>query len=397
MHASLIDGTFVESLLTSKWTDCTERQEHLDGQDSTSLITLWPNPERRHAHTPNMKATWTAINQNELLQRSSHNVATLGSKIYVFGGELKPRQPRDNDIFILDTGSQESEPTIATASMPMDSRRPSSRVGSAVAKLGHRLYFFSGRGGEAMAPVDEQGALWMYDTIERSWTLQSLPTAKAHPEARSYHAMTSNGEDTIYVHAGCPEKGRLSDLWAYNVREREWKQLANAPEPPRGGPSIAYADGKLWRMNGFDGKQEVGGSIDVYDPQSDTWTSLPFIADGKSGPGPRSVATLHSIKITGKTRLFTLFGESDPSSLGHQGAGKMLSDIWMYDVAASTWEQVTADVQAGKASPAARGWFDADVIETKAGEAIAVSGGLGEQNERLGDTWLLTGFSESAP
>ncbi|KAK5686655.1 hypothetical protein LTS10_002778 [Elasticomyces elasticus] len=337
-----------------------------------------------------MKATWTAINHSELLQRSSHNVAVLGSKVYVFGGELKPRQPRDNDIFVLDTENQ--EPTLATATSvdSTESRRPSPRVGSGVAKLGNRLYFFSGRGGEAMAPVDEQGALWVFDTVEASWTLESLSDTKAYPEARSYHAMTSNGKNTLYVHAGCPEKGRLSDLWAYDIKKQEWEQLASAPEPPRGGPSIAYADDKLWRMNGFDGKQEVGGSVDVYEPKSNAWTSIPFNADGQSGPGARSVGALLPVKISGKMHLITLFGESDPSSLGHQGAGKMLSDVWAYDVTAGTWEQIAAEVQGGKAPPAARGWFDADVIETSTGEAVAVSGGLGEQNERLGDTWLLT-------
>ncbi|KAK3634694.1 hypothetical protein LTR56_015121 [Elasticomyces elasticus] len=337
-----------------------------------------------------MRATWTNIGQSELLQRSSHNVAVLGSKIYVFGGELKPRQPRDNDIFVLDTGDEEPIAATATFVDSTGSRRPSPRVGSAVAKLGNRLYFFSGRGGEAMAPVDEQGALWVFDTVEASWTLEYLSDTKAYPEARSYHAMTSDGKSILYVHAGCPEKGRLSDLWAYDINKQEWEELASAPEPSRGGPSIAYAEGKLWRMNGFDGKQEVGGSVDVYEPKSDAWTSIPFNADGQSGPGARSVGALLPVKISGKTYLTTLFGESDPSSLGHQGAGKMLSDIWVYDITAGTWEQIVADVQGGQAPPASRGWFDADVIETSTGEAVAVSGGLDEQNERLGDTWLLT-------
>ncbi|KAK5737241.1 hypothetical protein LTR17_006853 [Elasticomyces elasticus] len=337
-----------------------------------------------------MKATWTNIDQSELLQRSSHNVAVLGSKIYVFGGELKPRQPRDNDIFVLDTGDE--EPTLATVTSVASagSRRPSPRVGSAVTKLGKKLYFFSGRGAEAMAPVDEHGALWVFDTVESTWVLESPSTAKAYPEARSYHAMTSDGKSIIYVHAGCPEKGRLSDLWAYDVHKQEWEELASAPEPPRGGSSIAYAEDKLWRMNGFDGKQEVGGSVNVYDPRSHAWTSIPFNADGHSGPGARSVGALLPVKISDRTHLITLFGESDPSSLGHQGAGKMLRDIWAYDITAGTWEQIVAEVQGGKALPAARGWFDADVIETSTGEAVAVSGGLGEQNERLGDTWLLT-------
>jgi hypothetical protein len=29
----------------------------------------------------------------------------------------------------------------------------------------------------------------------------------------------------------------------------------------------------------------------------------------------------------------TIFGERNPSSLGHAGAGKMFGDVWAYDIA----------------------------------------------------------------
>lgn len=43
-----------------------------------------------------MKATWTKIAQHDSLKRSSHSISVIGQSAYVFGGELKPRQPRDN-------------------------------------------------------------------------------------------------------------------------------------------------------------------------------------------------------------------------------------------------------------------------------------------------------------
>jgi len=46
-----------------------------------------------------MRAAWTQVAQSERLQRSSHNVSVIGKTAYIFGGELKPRQPRDNDVF----------------------------------------------------------------------------------------------------------------------------------------------------------------------------------------------------------------------------------------------------------------------------------------------------------
>ncbi|KAI7515616.1 hypothetical protein KC317_g23736 [Hortaea werneckii] len=43
-----------------------------------------------------MKAFWTKIAQHDSLKRSSHSISVIGESAYVFGGELKPRQPRDN-------------------------------------------------------------------------------------------------------------------------------------------------------------------------------------------------------------------------------------------------------------------------------------------------------------
>ncbi|TKA83602.1 hypothetical protein B0A55_00389 [Friedmanniomyces simplex] len=110
------------------------------------------------------KATWTAINESEQLRRSSHNVAVVGSSMYIFGGELKPREPRDNDLFVIETTSGRTE-TVRKVDNAAEASKPSPRVGSGVARLDKKLYFFSGRGGTAMAPIDEQGALWVFDNV----------------------------------------------------------------------------------------------------------------------------------------------------------------------------------------------------------------------------------------
>ena len=237
-----------------------------------------------------------------------------------------------------------------------------------------------------MAPVDEKGYLWVLDLSTETWSMLA-PSSSTYPEPRSYHCMTNDGQDTIYIHAGCPEAGRLSDLWAFSTSTLKWKQLASAPDPPRGGPSMAYANGKIYRMNGFDGKTELGGQLDVFDPSSGTWSSNLFPADGMNGPGARSVAVLVTVNIGGDTLLVTIFGESDPSSLGHQGAGKMLSDGWTYSLKDEKWSMI---VTGNQDAPDARGWFGADVLSVDGRSGIAVVGGLGESNDRLDDAWLLS-------
>ena len=241
-----------------------------------------------------------------------------------------------------------------------------------------------------MTPEEEHGSFWVFDPSNSNWAFLTPKTASDDfPEARSYHTLTDDGEDIIYLHAGCPESGRLSDLWSFRVSSRSWTQLASAPDPPRGGTSIAFSDGLLYRMNGFDGKTEQGGSLDVYSRDTNAWTTHTFSADGKSGPGPRSVGALIALRIGGRPSLLTLFGERDPSALGHQGAGKMLGDVWSFDVESKVWNEIQVrgdkDGSLERGVPAARGWFAAESV----GNDVVVQGGLGESNERLDDAWLL--------
>lgn len=138
-------------------------------------------------------------------------------------------------------------------------------------------------------------------------------------------------------------------------------------------------------MGGFDGKHELGGAIDVYDIATNTWTTISFQPDGVEGPGNRSVSTLLALQVKGKKSLITMFGEADPSSLGHAGAGKMLPDAWVWDVEGRTWSKV---VSSGDV-PQPRGWFDADVACIDGIDAVVVQGGLADSNERLDDIWIL--------
>lgn len=250
------------------------------------------------------------------------------------------------------------------------------------------LYVFGGRGGESMSALAESGSLWAFHPDTSTWSLISPSDPQApFPEPRSYHSATTDGRSHIFIHAGCPASGRLRDFWAFDLAARTWEQLPDAPGPQRGGTSICFAAGKVWRAGGFDGKAEIGGVVDSFDPASPNgeWESHSFAPDGVSGPGPRSVAALLPLRIEGKEFLISAFGEADPSHLGHAGAGKMLGDVWAFGLESKAWEQI-ADRGGSDGRPASRGWFGATV----AGDGrLVVVGGLGEDNERLDDAWAL--------
>ncbi|KAH8693892.1 hypothetical protein BGW36DRAFT_345749 [Talaromyces proteolyticus] len=325
---------------------------------------------------------WTKIHADTSIQRSSQTLSVVADIAYIYGGELHPREPVDSAIYRVPV-NRESASDRKISTIPEPTNAPQPRVGSASTTIDGKIYIFSGRGGTAMAPIEEQGSFWCFDPPSNTWSqVQPSDPQLRYPVGRSYHSLTNNGQDTIFLHAGCPDKGRLADLWAFNIRTRQWQELPLAPKPERGGTSIAYANRKLFRMNGFDGTTEQGGAVDVFDVENNVWSTVTYPADGVSGPKPRSVSCLLSLNIQQKPSLVTMFGEGDPSSLGHQGAGKMFSDVWVFDIESQKWTEAPVDQ---KKAPVARGWFDADVIA----DSVIIHGGLAESNERLGDVWRL--------
>lgn len=59
--------------------------------------------------TSSLTAKWKKIAEHEVLKRSSHSVAAVsdggdGHELFVFGGELVARQPKDGHVHVLSTG-----------------------------------------------------------------------------------------------------------------------------------------------------------------------------------------------------------------------------------------------------------------------------------------------------
>ncbi len=177
----------------------------------------------------------------------------------------------------------------------------------------------------------------------------------------------------------------------------------------------------------------MGGQIDCFDlvvatfddqsgkgelaltPKTGEWESIEFRA-GSSAPGNRSVAGLQPVN-TGQGRSFLLLflGERDPSSKGHEAAGKFWDDVWSYQLqpegkteasikdatrqligkgtGESSWVKVEIpeSTKSGgeQAHPGPRGWFASASAQDVDAESIVLWGGIGENNERLGDCGLF--------
>ncbi|KOS21419.1 Nitrile-specifier protein 5 [Escovopsis weberi] len=393
---------------------------------------------------------------------------------------------------------------------------PPPRVGHATATIGARIFMFGGRGGPDMKPLDEGGRVWIFDTRTRAWSfLDPVPAVKGgaiipHPAPRSCHAATatdrprdfppaprkkadtwsewalgdttktgipqdpvvghvaedavdeeSNGYGTFFVHAGRLESGdRTSDLWAFDVRSRTWTGFPAAPSPAREGPSICISKGRIYRFGGFDGQRELGGQLDFLpigvemhddgasrgevslraggswqtiheDVQDVSTTPTPALTATptspestseliRSWPEPRSAASLQAVTVGGATEYLILtMGEQSPAHADEHEGARFFSDVWVYQVPQPVTTGFTSAVYQAMARrrgdgrwtrvlmtpyddevfemPRARGLLASAPMTDLVDAGILIWGGLDENNRQRGEGWILRLGSRDTP
>ena len=402
-----------------------------------------------------LKANWKRIATGTPLPRSSHSLSVVRGIAYIFGGEEQPRVPVDNDMHLItlpSSGADADYKKISASPSTEGGEVPAARVGHTANAIGDRIYVFGGRGGKAMEPLAEDGRVWVFDTMAAKWDFLDPSEGSSFPVPRSYHASAStahplhvskeelesrfdplpvdmNSHGTIFVHGGCPTTGRLGDLWAFDVASRTWSQYPDPPSPARGGSSLTYALNRLYRYGGFDGKDELGGTVDYMDvsiannksgkgeivTHEDQWKSVALPAESGS-PGNRSVAGLHPVTTgQGRNYLLLLLGERTPSPSGHDAAGQFWADVWSFQLQSenmtaaslkdatrrllhaktgeSIWAQVDipeSTMTAGQIEgPGPRGWFASAQGHDIGTETVVLWGGVQANNERAKDGWIL--------
>ena len=227
-------------------------------------------------------ARWSMLSKVASKARSSHCVSiTHDGLLIMYGGELEPRKPVDTGAdeisqalpgslhtFDLKDKSQSIEKSWTTHTPRIqpsasDSEAfPQPRVGATTAwdKSTNSLYLWGGRGGVSMAPLDKASAgPWKAHLSPRGveWQRLVVVSEDESPEPRSYHGsvlidvcMNTEYSPTVpltfgppqgklYIHAGCPESGRLSTLHSFDLSSNCWKSLTSAPDPARGGVGLA--------------------------------------------------------------------------------------------------------------------------------------------------------------
>ncbi|KAJ4346187.1 Negative regulator of mitotic exit [Ascochyta clinopodiicola] len=162
--------------------------------------------------------------------RYGHTLNILGSKIYIFGGQVEGFF--FNDLVAFDLNSLQSSasrwevllPNTKDQSSPKG-RSPPARTNHSVVTWTDRLYLFGGTDG-----VTWFNDVWTYEPRSNSWT--ELDCIGYIPVAREGHS-AALVNDTMYIFGGRTQEGvDLGDLAAFRISSRRWYMFQNMGHSP---------------------------------------------------------------------------------------------------------------------------------------------------------------------
>ncbi|KAG9242891.1 hypothetical protein BJ878DRAFT_145364 [Calycina marina] len=170
--------------------------------------------------------------------RYGHSLNILGSKIYVFGGQVEGYFMNDLVAFDLNqlqvpTNKWEFLIRNTDEGGPAIGEVPPARTNHSVVTFNEKLYLFGGTDG-----VQWFNDVWCYDPMTNSW--ESLGCIGYIPAPREGHA-AAIVDDVMYIFGGRTEEGAdLGDLAAFRITSRRWYTFQNmGPSPsPRSGHSM---------------------------------------------------------------------------------------------------------------------------------------------------------------
>ncbi|KAL1644197.1 Negative regulator of mitotic exit [Diplodia intermedia] len=170
--------------------------------------------------------------------RYGHTLNILGSRIYIFGGQVEGFFFNDLvafDLNALQVPNNRWEVLIPNSADggPAPGHVPPARTNHTIVNWNDKLYLFGGTDG-----VNWFSDVWAYDPKTNSWS--ELDCIGYIPLAREGHA-AAIVQDTMYVFGGRTREGTdLGDLAAFKITSRRWYMFQNmGPSPsPRSGHSM---------------------------------------------------------------------------------------------------------------------------------------------------------------
>ena len=165
------------------------------------------------------------------IERSSHGISEIDGIVYIFGGEDSAKVPVDSSVYALDISNQNLKDGSAVwRKIESSNTSPIPRVAHTQATIGNRIYIFGGQSnpihlrwtGKAESVLND---LHYFDVKTEAWTEVTIKGGNI-PSPRSFHAMASVGS-SLFIFGGCGDNGRLSDLHEFDTNSLCWIEHDN--------------------------------------------------------------------------------------------------------------------------------------------------------------------------
>ncbi|TBU34681.1 hypothetical protein BD311DRAFT_746594 [Dichomitus squalens] len=179
--------------------------------------------------------------------RYGHAVTMVGSKFYVFGGQVDGEFL--NDLWSFDLNSLRTKATWELVEPVEGSPRPPKRTSHICVTYGEKIILFGGTDCQY-----HYNDTWAFDTNTKTWT--ELTCIGFIPSPREGHS-AAMVDDVVYVFGGRGVDGKdLGDLGAFKVSNQRWymfQKMGPAPSP-RSGHAMASMGSRVFVLGGLGGE-----------------------------------------------------------------------------------------------------------------------------------------------
>ncbi|KAF9957461.1 Negative regulator of mitotic exit, partial [Mortierella alpina] len=210
--------------------------------------------------------------------RHSHSGCSVGTTMYVFGGQVDNYYLGDIAAFDMKTITQNPRWEI----IEPQTESPPARSGHCAAVYDGKIYIFGGADADYF-----YNDIWCFDTRALTWT--PIPASGYLPTGRHGHACTLV-DGVLYIFGGnSPDGSELNDAYAFRIHERRWYLFQNVgPAPsPRSGHTMCTVKDKIFILGGESEQNRMEDSAQIY------FVEIPKIRfpDSAPQPGPRQVSS----------------------------------------------------------------------------------------------------------
>ena len=262
-------------------------------------------------------------------------------------------------------GLASAQPLVYSLATPAGVK-PSARVDGTIAydTVSRRLFLFGGQ------DVTTRNDLWAYSLDDQRW--EELQPSGVRPPARFGHVLIVDPVRRRLIMFGGQASSFFADVWAYDLGENTWQQLAGN----EAGPSRRYGHSGVYdqmrkRLIISHGFTNAGRFDDTwaFDLTKDTWSNIT-----PSGTKPLRRCLHHAVyDHVGQQML--LYGGCA------SGFGPCpLGDLWSLDLVNNRWTEITEQPR-----PPAREHYGTAFDSAR--ERLVIFGGTG--GGALNDTWAF--------